>query len=174
MPARIHPIRRRFAWVFALLAGLLLLTHIATVWFNFYLAINATTAFVVGHGAFGLLGNPGGLDSTAIRVEPTHATSDMFWWFERSGIMGMGYAVAPLWLPTVLFAALAGLMWYLAARTRPGRCPNCGYNLQGLPAAQPCPECGRILHASQPAPRTHPQQPPGPAAPRNPSGPAAG
>jgi hypothetical protein len=186
MPARTHPIHRRFAWFFLLLAGLLLLAHIATNWFTVYLAINRTTALALGQGSFGLVGDTSGLKHQGLQIEPTDHTGEFIWWFEHGGIMGTGYAVAPLWVPMLLSAVVAGLMWYLSVRTRPGQCPACGYNLQGLPATQPCPECGRARNAArrtprpapqsapQPTPRTHPQQPPGAAAPRNPSGPAAG
>lgn len=52
----------------------------------------------------------------------------------------------PLWAPA-LGAGIPAL-WMLrrrrlAARTRAGLCPNCGYDRRGLPSATaPCPECG--------------------------------
>lgn len=47
----------------------------------------------------------------------------------------------PLWLPA---AILVGLGSFLLHRTRlHGHCPACEYDLRGLPAGSPCPECGR-------------------------------
>jgi hypothetical protein len=52
--------------------------------------------------------------------------------------------VIPLW-PLV---AVGGASSWWAGRKRrrialTGRCPGCGYPRDGLPAKQPCPECGR-------------------------------
>ena len=62
----------------------------------------------------------------------------------------------PLWLPTALSLLL---MTYLIRRRmrriRHGHCP-CGYRLVGLPAAAPCPECGRT---PGPAPESTPAAP---------------
>ena len=48
----------------------------------------------------------------------------------------------PLWLP---FAACAApVVWACwRRRSRRGECLGCGYELAGLRAATPCPECGR-------------------------------
>lgn len=48
-------------------------------------------------------------------------------------------------------------------RRRPGACPACRYDLRGLPAGSPCPECGRLLVTpeshSEPAVRQPPYGP---------------
>ncbi|MEX2217535.1 MAG: hypothetical protein WD749_02145 [Phycisphaerales bacterium] len=58
----------------------------------------------------------------------------------------------PLWDGLLTCTALYGTAWYVMlslwsvvrrARIRPGFCSHCGYDLRGLSAAKPCPECGR-------------------------------
>jgi hypothetical protein len=48
----------------------------------------------------------------------------------------------PLW---ALIAAFATIAYYLHSRAKSDRglCARCAYNLAGLPAGTPCPECGR-------------------------------
>jgi hypothetical protein len=52
----------------------------------------------------------------------------------------------PYWCLVLLSAVLPtvmGLRWYRARRRpRPGRCPNCGYDLRASPDR--CPECGTV------------------------------
>jgi len=49
-------------------------------------------------------------------------------------------------------SAILAIPWFVllslgpvlrAIRRRRGLCPNCAYNLRGLPPGSPCPECGR-------------------------------
>ena len=62
----------------------------------------------------------------------------------RYGIDGGIAAVLGVVLPLGLLAADAYLLlgWRHAARLRKGCCPQCGYDLQGLPPDRKCPECG--------------------------------
>lgn len=54
----------------------------------------------------------------------------------------------PLWMPALLFAALAGRGWYrYRPFRRPGRCPCCGYDLTGNVSGV-CPECGHEVAAA--------------------------
>lgn len=47
------------------------------------------------------------------------------------------------------FATIAGTFWFIRLRPYPpGRCPTCQYDLNGLAASTPCPECG---HTRAPA-----------------------
>jgi hypothetical protein len=58
----------------------------------------------------------------------------------------------PLWpgfaLNTLFYAALAWGLWQVPiairrrCRRKAGRCDLCGYDLQGIAAGSPCPECG--------------------------------
>ena len=48
----------------------------------------------------------------------------------------------PLWIPLLGFAGI-GLLFLRTLRRepKPGCCSRCGYDLQGIPAHSPCPEC---------------------------------
>jgi hypothetical protein len=52
-----------------------------------------------------------------------------------------GAVSLPLWIPTVLFAALAAWHWRRTRPVPPGHCPRCGYDLTGNVSGR-CPECG--------------------------------
>lgn len=49
----------------------------------------------------------------------------------------------PLWTPLAFAAALTAVPWCLRVRRRRHGlvCPSCHYDLYGLPAGAPCPEC---------------------------------
>jgi hypothetical protein len=53
----------------------------------------------------------------------------------------------PLWMPLTLVVVATAVGGTLRVRGRIrrrfGHCPKCGYDLRGLQAGSPCPECGR-------------------------------
>jgi hypothetical protein len=51
----------------------------------------------------------------------------------------------PLWIPMVLVAGPAGVLWWLDRRRFPaGHCRQCGYDLTGNVSGR-CPECGFLV-----------------------------
>lgn len=88
----------------------------------------------------------GGIDNK--RWDPPRTTTGFEWgrvnapynWSEFRA--GYGELVVPLWAPAVVTAAATGLGWRLGRRSAGGRCGRCGYDLTGLAAPSPCPECG--------------------------------
>ena len=68
-------------------------------------------------------------------------TPPAFAWRLRSG---SGFVSVPLWMP--LLVGVLGVYWLRAPRPMPGQCPECGYDLRGIPRAPDgslkCPECG--------------------------------
>lgn len=52
----------------------------------------------------------------------------------------------PLWLPGLLFGALAVWLWHRSRLPQPGRCRGCGYDLRGNVSGR-CPECRRAVAA---------------------------
>jgi hypothetical protein len=69
------------------------------------------------------------------------------WWFDWKRSPFATLFAVPLWVPAVFALLLAASAWRLDTlarrRTRAGHCPSCGYDLTGLIAPAPCPECGR-------------------------------
>ncbi len=51
-----------------------------------------------------------------------------------------------MWLALAVSLAWCGGLWFVRLRRYPfdGECPHCHYDLTGLPAGQPCPECGQV------------------------------
>jgi hypothetical protein len=49
--------------------------------------------------------------------------------------------VRPFW-PTVVAGALTLFVWFPRRLIPIGCCRSCGYDLRGISAGQPCPECG--------------------------------
>lgn len=81
----------------------------------------------------------------AIAASPDETT---VWWprYERPGLaFPYSTLLIPLWIPLVLVAAPAAWSWwrFLHPPKSPTACRGCGYELAGLAAAAPCPECGR-------------------------------
>jgi hypothetical protein len=50
----------------------------------------------------------------------------------------------PLWIPAAACSTLALVLWWRRRPFGPGRCAGCGYDVAGLDARSPCPECGRV------------------------------
>lgn len=74
------------------------------------------------------------------------------WWFKyyhsRIG-NGLQVLIFPLWFLFLLFAikptcSLVAWRRSVKLRARQGLCIKCGYNLQGNPDAETCPECGAV------------------------------
>ena len=90
--------------------------------------------------------------------------ADLYWWrdvfptgfglgqmnyrpyVQRYPYLGVTSVEVPLWIPfaACVTPATAGWVRQFRRRRRNG-CPRCGYELTGLPAAAPCPECGHGL-----------------------------
>lgn len=52
-----------------------------------------------------------------------------------------------MYAPTTILAVPTLALWSITlrrTRRKPSQCPKCGYDRQGLPTTQPCPECGTI------------------------------
>ena len=65
---------------------------------------------------------------------------------DRLSFPGYSRYRLPLW-PFILFSVAAALWAHRRARPRPGRCPECRYDLRAIPPGAAgsitCPECGR-------------------------------
>ncbi len=80
-------------------------------------------------------------------VTVEHSDWRVRWWFGSFRMGQFSGSAAPLWIPAlVLFVASAWTWWLdIIARRRAKMhvCKACGYDLAGLSAAAPCPECGK-------------------------------
>jgi hypothetical protein len=70
-----------------------------------------------------------------------------------NGLAKRWYLDLPLWMPFILFSALAVKSWrtHIIERKSPTRCHTCNYDLKGLPANAPCPECGGVRPLTPPS-----------------------
>ena len=94
---------------------------------------------------------------------PPHRPFSEFWLIPsgnlRSGVP-RGVTV-PLWLPFAVFASSSLIAWRRRATSHErGVCASCQYDLTGLAASAPCPECGR--HARRPRLAHRPSHSPAP------------
>ncbi len=69
------------------------------------------------------------------------------WQSRLDHISGAWTIRLPLALPLILFTTFAWWCWRKQRSPRPNHCP-CGYNLAGLPADAPCPECGQAAKSA--------------------------
>lgn len=76
---------------------------------------------------------------------------------DRFGIVPL----TPIWSGLLLNIAIWSITaWLLLTLTstlrtrlrtrRAGKCPQCRYDLRGLPPSAPCPECGKTIRSSHP------------------------
>jgi hypothetical protein len=69
------------------------------------------------------------------------------WWFNWQRSDGSLWIQVPLWSFVVLVLAPTATAWRLDTlarrRARLNHCPTCNYSRADLPAASPCPECGK-------------------------------
>jgi hypothetical protein len=91
----------------------------------------------------------------ALYSAPSGSRWPFTWWFHYRETGIQRTLVIPLWSFLAIPAIPTALAWRSALRCLPGHCPNCNYDLSGLPAptdpATPlrCPECGHAADLLQ-------------------------
>lgn len=136
-------VRSRWCWLLAVIAGLILVAGVGSL--RWRVAWERPWFRVELHGASIYVGTHEHARATrfvAYRAQrPLQWAPDYHvyqnWWFLR----------APLWMPLSGIGLLMGAAYWRAARLRPGYCPGCDYDLQGLAQQGEtirCPECGRV------------------------------
>jgi hypothetical protein len=99
------------------------------------------------------LGLRGWRSTDPVHAEPVHRFE---WTWKYPGRFGyqreVAFPLLPLWpgfaLNTLFYAVLTWCVWQIPLalrrrrRRRAGLCTRCGYDLKGIGAAMPCPECG--------------------------------
>ena len=173
-------IRKTLKWSFAVLTVLLAAAWIASGWQTRSVYPGAGLIVTVAHGQLCVLrAKPEAFDvfRGATRAVEGSRSFTLYWcrfhWTGTSrGILWM--IAVPAWLPAVVPLSFFALIWLsdtLARRrghaaSRP--CPDCFYDLAGLPLTAVCPECGRdkaALHwqgwtpIAPPTPSTPPPRP---------------
>ena len=94
-------------------------------------------------------------DSYGWSVWLNSTNSPVHWMPIYSHSAGLSTLRLPLWLPLLLVAVPAGLLWHTdlraarRARRFPNHCPACAYDLSGSPG--PCPECGAAPPSEKPS-----------------------
>lgn len=114
-------------------------------------------AYRIQHGKFGYAPTP----SFAFLFSPTssHGWAVTRIAPDRTSIYGLSgtpaprFTAWPFWPFSILLAATGGTLLYFARTRSPFSCPTCAYDLRGLPASTPCPECGTPIAPASP-PRT--------------------
>ena len=139
--------------------ALLLLMAVAT-YFAFYRPLNFFLTAPYAFYEVSLL--EGGLRWRQLPLVPESGVSWQFVGFHRGGLLYPNeksvwlpayehHATAnwqlfiPMWILLLLTTPLCLALWWpdLRRRIPPGHCPNCRYDLRGLPPNSPCPECGK-------------------------------
>lgn len=152
-----RPRTRAAAWASAAGAGVLLVLLITSIFGHLWVARGSGHAGVYRGIAFIAWGynNPTAQilapadGSAAVRWQPHEPGLD--WWFRRRHITwtALRNESLPLWMPTVALSALSVGLFRRSGQHGPHACTACGYDLRGLAADAPCPECGRAT--SRPA-----------------------
>jgi len=80
---------------------------------------------------------------------PADAMPQLSAWMPRWGNSSVGWAFSlPLWIPTLMSAAVAFAAWCMDTlarrRARLNLCPKCRYDRTGLAMSAVCPECGAV------------------------------
>ena len=80
---------------------------------------------------------------TGLHVERITRFGPQRWWFHIEHIGTGHFVFMPIW--ALLAAAIALTLWCFSRdRSYPiGRCPTCGYSVQGATSNR-CPECGEL------------------------------
>lgn len=65
------------------------------------------------------------------------------------GLIGNTLVFSAVWAALLALPMLA-LRWRRSRRAGAGQCPKCRYDLRGLSAGTPCPECGKEHEAARP------------------------
>lgn len=144
-------LRRIGKWIALSVVALFACLHIASIWFLAGLWITPKSAIGIGRGAVWLVfdSSPRRLPDWDLLVGRAAWSEDFCWWFGQSGIYGVGQLTLPLWIPALILAVPTAWLWLQDhQRSRPGRCPTCGYDLRGLSNSAVCPECGTACSGS--------------------------
>lgn len=141
-----EPRRSRWFTAAAAAAVVTLLIMVVSLWYSMGRVQSVgprSVAVGFGEGRFGLGLSDAGGTASAWFVQRFPFGFDP--WPEISRPAGATYFVFPLWMPLIVFAAIA---W----RSRrpiipPGGCAGCGYDLSD--GIRTCPECGRVADGTQ-------------------------
>lgn len=134
------PKTRRRLSLAILLPGLALITLAASTWANWAIACGQPIGLFAFDGMLRLELNVAPISSSATTRFRSHPLEIVV--FRR----GPGHVIEIGSLPLAaagLVTCGLGLFIRRVPRPRPGLCPQCAYDLRGLPAGtQACPECG--------------------------------
>lgn len=127
---------------------------VMSIWLTCVMHVPNVGVFVVGDGIV-MYHTPPPLAATWIhpltwRLEgPSPSSGPFEWWFFQSGVsMYKGHAsftqAVPLWAIGVILSGPVAWRVVHRQKRRHGRCcVSCGYSLEEIPSAVPCPECGK-------------------------------